>query len=327
MFLVTGGAGFIGSNLVAALAAQGQEVTVCDRLRDGVKWRNLAKHRIADLVPPEHLWDWLAAQPVLDGVFHLGAISATTVTDGDLVAANNLTLTLRLWEWCAEHRTPLIYASSAATYGDGAEGFDDDPAPAALAKLRPLNLYGWSKHATDRRILDLVARGRPAPPHWAGLKFFNVYGPNEHHKGRMASVVLHKFRQIAAGEPATLFASDREGVADGEQMRDFVHVDDCVAAMLWLAQKPRVSGLFNCGSGIARSFGDLARATYAAMNRTPDIRYVPMPDDLKGRYQYFTQARMERLRDAGFDRQPTPLEAGIAAYVRETLQNHADPHR
>jgi ADP-L-glycero-D-manno-heptose 6-epimerase len=160
-----------------------------------------------------------------------------------------------------------------------------------------------------------------------GLKFFNVYGPNEHHKGRMASVVLHKFRQIESGEPATLFASDREGVADGEQMRDFVHVDDCVAAMLWLAQRPRVSGLFNCGSGIARSFADLVLATYAAMGRAPDIRYIPMPEDLKGRYQYFTQARMERLRDAGFDRQPTPLEAGVAAYVRETLLNQGAPHR
>jgi ADP-L-glycero-D-manno-heptose 6-epimerase len=325
MHIVTGGAGFIGSNLVAALCARGAEVMVVDRLRQGVKWRNLAKHPIAGVIPPEGLWDFLTSGAPVEAVFHMGAISATTETDGDLVASVNMTLSQRLWDWCAKRGVPFIYASSAATYGDGALGFDDDGSEAALARLRPLNLYGWSKLAFDRRVAQMLARGRARPPQWAGLRFFNVYGPNEHHKGRMASVVLHKFRQIMSGEAATLFASDRDGIADGEQQRDFVHVDDCVAAMLWLHDNPGVSGLFNIGSGQARSFLDLTRAIYAALDRAPDIRFVPMPDDLKGGYQYFTEARMERLRAAGFRKNPITLEAGVASYVRDVLLRAEDP--
>ncbi|MCQ4160701.1 ADP-glyceromanno-heptose 6-epimerase [Roseomonas sp. GC11] len=330
MYLVTGGAGFIGSNLVAALCGRGAEVMVCDRLRAGdpgrEKWRNLAHHPIAGVLPPEKLWGWLESQPRPEAIFHLGAISDTTVRDGDLVAENNLALTLGLYEWCAREGVRLIYASSAATYGDGAEGFDDDASPAALAKLRPLNLYGWSKHATDRRIADLQARGRAAPPQWAGLKFFNVYGPNEQHKGRMSSVVLHKFRQILSGAPATLFRSDREGIADGEQLRDFVHVDDCVAIMLWLLDNPQASGLFNVGTGTARSFLDLTRALYAALGKAPEIQFVEMPADLVGKYQYFTQARMDRLRAAGFTGAATSLEEGVRRYVQDFL-TQADPYR
>lgn len=325
MHIVTGGAGFIGSNLVAALCARGEEVVVVDRLRQGVKWRNLAKHPIAGVVAPEELPAFLAKAPPVKALFHMGAISATTETDGDLVARTNIALPQMLWDWCAEARVPFIYASSAATYGDGALGFDDDMRPDALARLRPLNLYGWSKLAFDRRVAQMLALGRPRPPHWAGLRFFNVYGPNEHHKGRMASVVLHKFNQIMKGEAATLFASDREGIADGEQKRDFVHVRDCVAAMLWLAANPQAPGLYNIGSGTARSFLDLTRAIYAALGRNADIRFIPMPDDLKGRYQYFTEARMDRLRGAGFDRPPTSLEEGVRSYVQDVLMNTEDP--
>lgn len=325
MHIVTGGAGFIGSNLVAALCARGEEVVVVDRLRQGVKWRNLAKHPVAGIVPPEDLATFLARRPPVRALFHMGAISATTETDGDLVARTNIALPQMLWDWCAEAGVPFIYASSAATYGDGAQGFEDDARPEALARLRPLNLYGWSKLAFDRRVAQMLALGRPRPPHWAGLRFFNVYGPNEHHKGRMASVVLHKFHQIQRGEPATLFASDREGVADGEQKRDFVHVRDCVAAMLWLEANPRASGLYNIGTGQARSFLDLTRAIYAALGRNADIRFIPMPDDLKGRYQYFTEARMDRLRGAGFEHPPTALEDGVRSYVRDVLTNAEDP--
>ncbi len=325
MHIVTGGAGFIGSNLVAALCADGREVVVVDRLRQGLKWRNIAKHAVAAVVPPEDLPAFLAKKPRVDALFHMGAISATTETDGDLVARTNIALPQMLWDWCARAGVPFIYASSAATYGDGSLGFDDDASPAALARLRPLNLYGWSKLAFDRRVAQMLAAGAPRPPHWAGLRFFNVYGPNEHHKGRMASVVLHKFNQVMRGEAATLFASDREGIADGAQMRDFVHVNDCVAAMTWLARNPQASGLYNIGSGTARSFLDLTRAIFAALGRNDDIRFVPMPDDLRGKYQYFTQARMDRLRAAGFDHPPTSIEDGVRSYVRDVLMNDEDP--
>jgi len=325
MYLVTGGAGFIGSNLVAALAARGEEVMVVDRLGTGDKWRNLARHTIAGLIPPEELWRFWAAKPPIAAVLHMGAISATTETDGDLVAATNLDLPLRLWSACAERGVPFLYASSAASYGDGSQGFDDDASPEALARLRPLNLYGWSKLAFDRRVAQMLARGAARPPQWAGLRFFNVYGPNEAHKGRMASVLFHKYQQVMSGEPATLFRSDREGIADGQQMRDFVHVDDCVAAMLWLLENRSVSGLFNIGSGRARSFLDLVRAMFAAMGREPDIRFIDMPADLRGKYQYFTEAPLDRLRAAGFNAQATPLEDGVRRTV--ALLASEDPYR
>ncbi len=326
MHLVTGGAGFIGSNLVAALCRRGAEVVVADRLGSEGKWRNLARHPVAGVLPPDGLEGFLAAEPKLTAVLHMGAVSDTTVTDGDLVAATNLMLPLRLWELCAARRVPFLYASSAATYGDGSAGFDDDMAPEHLARLRPLNLYGWSKHAFDRRVAQLLARGRPAPPQWAGMKFFNVYGPNEYHKGRMASVVFGKFGQIRRGEPATLFRSDRADVADGAQMRDFVHVDDCVSVVLWLLENPQVSGLFNVGSGRARSFLDLARAVFAALGEPERIEFIDMPADLRGRYQYFTEAPLDRLRAAGFSAPTTPLEEGVRRYVRDFLLAE-DPHR
>ena len=326
MILVTGGAGFIGSNIVADLAARGEEVVVCDRLRSDGKWRSLAKHLVAGIVAPEALAAWLDRAPPVRAIVHMGAVSSTTERDGDRAAATNITLSLALWEWCTAHQVPLIYASSAATYGDGAAGFDDDASPAALARLRPLNLYGWSKHAFDRRVADLVARGRPRPPQWAGLKFFNVYGPNEYHKGPMISAVKRAADEIAAGKPATLFRSHRPDVPDGHQARDFVWVGDCVDVVLWLLEHPQVSGLFNVGTGTARSYVDLVRAVSAAMNRAPEIGFIDMPDHLRPQYQYFTQARMSRLRDAGYARPSTPLEDGVATYVRDYLLA-ADPYR
>jgi ADP-L-glycero-D-manno-heptose 6-epimerase len=331
MYIVTGGAGFIGSNLVAALAARGAEVMIVDRLRAGTpgreKWRNLAKHTIAGILPPEEIEEfWAENAGSIEGVLHLGAISATTATDGDMVAATNITLPLWLWAACAESGVPFIYASSAATYGDGEKGFDDDMRPEALSALRPLNLYGWSKLVFDRRVADMLARGVPSPPQWAGLRFFNVYGPNEYHKGRMASVVYHKFNEVAGGGPARLFRSDRAGIADGEQKRDFVHVDDCVDVMLWLLDNPQVSGLFNVGSGRARSFLDLVRAMFAAMGQNDRIEFVDMPADLHGKYQYFTEAPLNRLRAAGYAAPMTRLEDGVASYVRDYLMQ-PDPHR
>lgn len=321
MIVVTGGAGFIGSNLVAGLEARGAgDIVVCDRLGADEKWRNIAKRELADIVPPEGLFAFLDANaPKIDCVFHMGAISSTTETDGDRVVETNVRLSLDLWRWCAKHDRRLIYASSAATYGDGAAGFDDDGAPGALARLRPLNLYGWSKHVVDRRIARLVASGAVRPRQWVGLKFFNVYGPNEYHKGAMRSLVAKNYARAAAGEPVTLFRSHHPDYEDGGQMRDFVYVDDCVDAMLWLYDRPEVNGLFNLGTGRARRFVDLVGALFRACGREPNIVYVDTPEELRARYQYFTEARMERLRAAGYEKPFTDIEAGVADYVSRYL--------
>ena len=317
MILLTGGAGFIGSNLHAALQAQGRHVAISDWLGADGKWRNLAAHPPSRLIPPETLDAYLAANPDLQAVIHLGAVSDTTATDGDHVWATNVELSWRLWQWCASRRTPFIYASSASTYGNGDQGFDDDPA--RLQALRPLNLYGWTKHAFDLRVQAALAAGAPAPPQWAGLKFFNVYGPNEYHKGNMVSVVKVKFDDLAGGRAPRLFRSDDPAIQDGAQARDFIHVNDVAAVILWLLETPGVSGLFNLGAGQARSYRDLAHAVCDAMDRPRQIDYIPMPDALRGQYQSFTQARMDRLRDAGYPGQFTPLEDGIRDYVQNYL--------
>jgi ADP-L-glycero-D-manno-heptose 6-epimerase len=325
MFVVTGGAGFLGSNLLAALEGRG-ELVVADRLGSDERWRNLAQRELADLVRPEDLFTFLdGASRRIEGIFHLGAISTTTERDVDAIVANNVRVTLDLVEWCASRNVPLIYASSAATYGDGSAGFDDDGAPAALAKLRPLNAYGWSKHFVDRRVARLRAAHAPLPPQCAGLKFFNVYGPNEYHKGSQRSVVHQVFEQVRDGGAARLFRSHRKDVPDGGQMRDFIWVGDCVAAMLWLLDNQRVSGLFNVGTGKAHSFLDLAHAVFAALGQAPRIEWVDTPPALRDRYQYFTEARMVRLRAAGFAASPTPLEAGVRKYVQDFLLK-TDPY-
>ena len=321
MIVVTGGAGFIGSNLLAGLEARGAtDLVAVDRLGEGDKWRNIAKRELAAFVPPGDLLAFLEAHaPEIDCIFHLGAVSATTERDADLIAETNFALSLKLWDWCSWRGARLIYASSAATYGDGSAGFDDDGAIAALARLRPLNAYGWSKHVFDRRVARLVAEDKPRPPQWAGLKFFNVYGPNEDHKGAMKSVAAQIFARVARGEPARLFRSHRPDYADGGQLRDFVWVGDCVDVMLWLYDNPEVSGLFNLGSGKARSFADLAHAVFQALGRPARIDYIDTPAELRDKYQYFTEARMERLRKAGYDRRFTSLEDGVGRYVREHL--------
>ncbi len=325
--MVTGGAGFIGSNIVAALCERGDSVVVCDRLRQGEKWRNLAKRELEDVVAPENLLRWLDDHGgVLDGVVHMGAISSTTETDADLIVEVNFRLSLDLWRWCSSTGTSLIYASSAATYGDGTQGFDDDSSPEALARLRPLNAYGWSKHLFDRRVIGSIERGCPSPPQWVGLKFFNVYGPNEYHKGTMRSVVAQKYPAAAEGRPVTLFCSDHPDYPDGGQRRDFVYVDDCVDVVLWLLDRPEVSGIFNLGTGEARTFEDLARALCAAVGSEPSIEFIEMPPAIRDRYQYFTQARMDRLREAGYQRPFTSLEEGVRAYVQGFLAQ-PDPYR
>ncbi len=319
MLLVTGGAGFIGSNIVASLNAAGRsDVVVNDWLGSEGKWRNLQKRQIADIVAPPDLFRWLEGRR-LETVIHMGAISETTARDGDLVVETNVRLPLRLLDWCTAQGVPFIYASSAATYGDGAEGFVDDGSPAAMARLRPMNLYGWSKHIFDRALIDRVVRRDKLPPQWAGLKFFNVFGPNEYHKGAMMSVLASVFDGARAGEPVRLFTSHRAGIADGDQRRDFVYVDDAVAVVRWLLATPSVSGLFNVGTGRARSFAEMIGAMFAALGRAPNIQYVDMPAHLRDSYQYFTQADIGGLRRAGYNAGFTPLEDAVTHYVTHFL--------
>jgi ADP-L-glycero-D-manno-heptose 6-epimerase len=326
MLLVTGAAGFIGSNVVAALNEAGRtDVAVNDLMGSDGKWRNLAKRQVADVVPPAELFRWLDGRK-LDAIIHMGAISDTTATDADLVLETNFRLSMRLLDWCTETRTPFIYASSAATYGDGEAGFADDWSPDALKKLRPLNLYGWSKHLFDLAVADRAAKQERLPPQWCGLKFFNVFGPNEYHKGEMMSLVCKRFDDIKAGRTVRLFKSHKPGIADGDQRRDFIYVDDAVAVILWLLGTPSVSGIFNVGTGEARSFRDLIAAEFRALRREPAIEYVDMPETIRGQYQYFTQAEVDNIRRAGYNAGFTPLEDAVTQYVTGYL-NANDRYR
>lgn len=327
VYIVTGGAGFIGSNIAAALDERGARVVISDRLGDGDMWRNIAKCELFDILHPDQLGGYLEDHDGgIEAIIHMGAISSTTETDSDLIIDNNYRLSLKLWMWCARHGVPFIYASSAATYGDGALGFDDDGSADALAKLRPLNPYGWSKLLFDRRVARVVADGDLKPPQWVGLKFFNVYGPNEYHKGSMQSVVSQIYPRAVADEAARLFKSHHPDYEDGGQLRDFVWVGDCVNIVMWLLDNRDVSGLFNCGTGHARSFIDLASAVYRALDKEPMIEFVPTPENIRDKYQYFTEARMDRLRAAGYDRPATSLEDGVKTYVQDYLQA-ADSYR
>src|ERR1700735_2790770 len=326
MLLVTGGAGFIGSNIVAALNEAGRtDVAVCDLLGNSGKWRNLAKRQLADIVPPAELLAWLDGRK-LDAVIHMGAISETTATDGDLVIETNFRFSMRLFDWCTAHAVPFIYASSAATYGDGTQGFADDPSLAALKTLRPMNLYGWSKHLFDMAVMERAARAEKLPPQWAGLKFFNVFGPNEYHKGAMMSVLAKRFDDIRGGRTIELFKSHRAGIADGDQRRDFIYVDDAVRVVMWLLATPSVSGIFNVGTGTARSLRDLLLAAYAALGAAPNIRYVDMPASIRDSYQYFTQGEVGRLTRAGYNGGFTALEDAVGLYVKGYL-DRADRFR
>jgi ADP-L-glycero-D-manno-heptose 6-epimerase len=327
--VVTGGAGFIGSNIVAELTGEGGcDVVVCDWLGEAAlgKWRNIAKHPIADFVRPEALFGWLDAHAAdVEAIVHMGAVSSTTEPDADHIVHSNFTLSRDLWRWSVEHGARLIWASSAATYGGGEQGFEGRDDFQSLSRLRPLNAYGWSKCLFDLYARREIDRGR-APRQWAGLKFFNVYGPNEQHKGSMKSVVAQIWPKVAAGEGVQLFRSHRPDYPDGGQMRDFVYVSDCSKVVSWLLDTPGVNGIFNLGSGKARSFLDLARAVFTAAGRPTQVAYVDTPLEIRDKYQYFTQADMTRLKAAGYAQAFTELEAGVADYVARYLSQE-DPYR
>lgn len=315
--LVTGGAGFIGSHAARALAQGGERIIICDPVTGPVAARNLSGVPVEAHLQPHALAGFLDAEGAHVGaIIHMGAISATTETNVARIIANNITLSQTLWTFAANARVPFIYASSAATYGSGAPGFDDAFDAQALARLRPLNIYGWSKLVFDRWVEAELRAGRAAPPQWAGLRFFNVYGTHEEHKGPQSSVVSQLLPRLARGEAARLFRSHHPGYADGGQLRDFVYVGDCVRVIAWLLSSG-ASGLFNVGTGQARSFLDLARACFAALGLPEKIEFIEMPEALRAQYQYFTQANVARLKAASFPHRMTSLEDGVAECVRD----------
>ena len=322
MYIVTGGAGMIGSAMVWQLNSLGiDDIWVVDNLGSSEKWKNLVNRRFTEYLPRETFLDLVQRDALpggIEAIFHMGACSSTTERDVDYLFRNNLEYSKTLASYAAQKDIRLIVASSAATYGDGDQGFDD--ASDKLDSLKPLNAYGYSKH-----LFDLWAKRTGMQTKMASLKFFNVYGPNEYYKGDMRSVVAKAFVRIRKTDGMQLFASDRADYGDGEQMRDFIYVKDCTAVMWWLAQHPQVNGLFNLGTGQARTWNALAKSLFAAMDKDWSVEYTPLPEQLRGKYQYFTEAKMDKLAATGCPPSAWPLEKGVADYVQNYLIQD-DPH-
>lgn len=313
--MVTGAAGFIASALVAMLNEQGeQNIVLVDDFSRADKAPNLAHKAYALKVHRSQLEEWLEQHAgSVKVIFHLGAKTDTTLQDKKVFKELNVEYSKMVWEYCVQYQIPLIYASSAATYGDGSFGYKDDES--IIPQLQPLNPYGVSKNKFDIWVLEQ----KEQPPHWYGLKFFNVYGPNEYHKGRMASVIFHAFNQIQKEQKARLFKSHHPDYEDGGQLRDFIYVKDVVSVCHWLFENLPPSGIYNLGTGKARSFKDLVTAIFSALNLPVDIDYVDTPEDIRAAYQYYTQADIQKLLDAGYNKEFYSLEAGVADYVTQYL--------
>lgn len=313
--VVTGAAGFIGSCLVGYLNEKGySNLILVDDFSHSEKAPNLVGKQFSQQVERAVFFDWLKdVQPAIDFIFHIGARTDTTEFDYSIHEKLNVEYSKDVWDYCVANSVPLVYASSAATYGDGALGYNDDSA--SPFELKPLNPYGISKNEFDKWAIQNPAQ----PPFWAGLKFFNVYGPNEFHKGRMASVIFHAVNQIRAHGEMKLFRSHKEGFRDGEQLRDFVYVKDVLKVCYWLMEHKPASGLYNLGTGKARSFTDLVKATFAGLDKESNIQFIDMPEDIRDKYQYFTEANMQKLKDAGYTESFYSLESGVDDYVRHYL--------
>ncbi len=316
MIVVTGGAGFIGSALIAGLNSRGlSDILVVDELACDQKWKNLQNLSFADYVEKDDFFEMVLAGNVPSGVetvLHIGACSDTTETNASYLIKNNYEYTKLLAQWATDDNIRFVYASSAATYGDGSAGFSDDEE--TVENLRPLNMYGYSK-----QLFDLWARRTGLLKKIVGLKYFNVFGPNEYHKGDMRSFVKKAFEQINAAGKVRLFKSYKSKYKDGEQKRDFLYVKDAVEMTLFFLDNPKFSGLFNIGAGKARTWNDLVKAVFAAMDKKPNIEYIEMPDSIRNQYQYFTEADITKLRNAGYKKQTTPLEDAIRDYVQNYL--------
>lgn len=315
LIAVTGAAGFIGSVLTGYLNSLGFEnLVLVDDFSDKSKVDNLVGKQYNAKVHRAQFIDWLEEHPV-QAIFHLGARTDTTLMDVEIFKALNLKYSKDIWEYCAEHKVPLVYASSAATYGDGDSGYDDNEA--IIPGLKPLNPYGVSKQKFDVWALSQAER----PPFWAGLKFFNVYGPNEYHKGRMASVILHAFNNLEQnGNAIKLFRSHHPDFTDGGQMRDFIYVKDLVKVCVWLMEHQVHSGIYNLGTGKARTFNELARSVFAALGLPEKINYIDTPEDIRDKYQYFTEANMDKLRATGYQEPFMSIEEGIRDYIENYLK-------
>ena len=318
--VITGAAGFIGSCLTGFLNAKGfTRLILVDEFTEPEKLKNLEGKQFQVKVEREQFFDWLAEQqPAIDFIFHIGARTDTTEFDYAVHEHLNVEYSKKIWNYCAAHNVPVVYASSAATYGSGEQGYNDDHAVVYL--LKPLNPYGVSKNEFDKWALQQ----KDHPPFWAGLKFFNVYGPNEYHKGRMASVIWHSFNQINSQGKVKLFKSHKEGFKDGQQLRDFVYVKDVLKICYWLMEQyenasAAANGLYNLGTGKARSFADLAKSTFRGLDKEPVIEFIDMPEDIRDKYQYFTEANMQKLKDAGYSDEFYSLEEGVDDYVRNYL--------
>lgn len=325
--IVTGAAGFIGSCMVEYLNEQGYEnLILVDDFGVEAKRKNWENKKFIQIVERHFLFDWLNTKaPKIDAVIHLGARTDTTEFNYEVHRELNYNYSVHLWKYCTSNNIPFIYASSAATYGDGALGYNDNHE--VIEKLQPLNPYGVSKNEFDKWAVQQPNQ----PPFWAGLKFFNVYGPNEYHKGRMASVIWHSFNQIKKDGIVKLFKSHKEGFKDGQQLRDFVYVKDVVKVIFWMfktiqqsnssATQQLNNGLYNLGTGTARSFEDLVKATFAGLDKTSNIEYIDMPLDIRDKYQYFTEANMQKLKNAGYTNEFYSLENGVDDYVRHYLNS------
>lgn len=319
--LVTGGGGFIGSNLVASLLKLGtHRIVVCDSFGMNDKWRNLGKHPVHEIIPPDDLFLWLEANNSnVEMIYHLASISSTLEENVDLLLKHNFSLSVKIWKWCNAHQVRLVYASAAATYGAGDKGFEDNADLAYLQSLNPLSAYGWSKNLFDSHVATAVARGEATLPQWVGFKIFNAYGANEYHKEDQRSVIGKIAKQAIGNGNIKLFHSYNPSYKDGGQQRDVIYIKDVVKVLLWCLGKSKVSGLFNLGSGKASSYNEMAKAIFAATGREAKVQYTDMPEDLIKNYQYFTEAKMDKLRAVGYDTPFISLEDGVKDYIQNYL--------
>jgi ADP-L-glycero-D-manno-heptose 6-epimerase len=320
MIILTGGGGMIGSMIAWHLNTQMNfdDFVIVDDLINEQQENNFNKRKFIEYIAKDDLEKYLNDKKNVSAVIHMGAISATTESNFNRLLQSNIRFSQALWHWCAENKVPFIYASSAATYGDGSVGYDDNESE--LDKLSPLNAYGYSKHFFDRWVQLELSKNQPTPPQWCGLKFFNVYGPNEYHKGRMASVVFHSFNQFKETNQIKLFKSEHPSYADGMQVRDFIYVKDAVKIIIFFLNNNNFSGLYNAGTGNAETFKALAEAVLINTKGQPnDIKYIEMPNDLKGKYQYYTQATMNKINSIGFNDNFMNLKEGVTDYLENYL--------